>query len=811
MELKQYQSRVLDDFSRFLETSRAEIPTACIKVPTGGGKTFIATCSIKTILEIMPRRIKIVVWLVPSEAILSQTLAALKNPEHPYRQRLNADFQYRVGVYSKDECLGGENFDRVNVEEQLSILVLSYDSFRGRKESLRSRQPNGNLSSFESLPLEKPIEDAAESSLLQSINRLNPAIIVDESHHAKSPLSLEMLGNFNPSMILELTATPRAGSNIISTVTAAELKRENMVKLPVIVRNVDNRNEVLTYAIEMRRRLEIAARQSPGYIRPIVLLQAQPRSDEESTTFDKLRAELIKRAIPAEQIAIRTADINELRGVDLMSRECPIRYIITINALQEGWDCPFAYILASMANKASIVDVEQIVGRILRLPHSTRNADPNLNESYVLTSSTRFFETLDNIVQGLNATGFGKNDCRAMDERNEVVQTPLEFSPIETPSVVSDVVDDFSDLEVDAASEAEVDVDELLKQSAELGAIYDDALDEQPAGGSGMKNYRVKPEFASDIETLRLPQFVIESREGEWVGVRQSMFDAETRLEKENLEIDFDLSRAEMSIDFGNIDGDIVKIDEVGGKMQWTKARLEEQMRVVELGMTDAAKLERGRWAIINRLRDIKSLSDRQIFAYVERLTETLAAEELERLREFPAAFAECVKKFVDDRLLIHRRDKFFELLAKDRIKCRAKYRMPRAIAPSKSTDQIARSLYEAEASMNPLETKLVYHLTAIDGVRWWHRNISQREFCINGFINHYLDVMIMMDDGRIIFAETKGEHLANDDSAMKARLGRAWQSMAGDRFRYFMVFDDKDDLIDGVVNMSRFLNIIGG
>ena len=78
----------------------------------------------------------------------------------------------------------------------------------------------------------------------------------------------------------------------------------------------------------------------------------------------------MKNGIPAEQIAIKTADINELKNADLLSPNCPIRFIITVNALKEGWDCPFAYILASLANRTSQVDVEQIVGRILRLPYT---------------------------------------------------------------------------------------------------------------------------------------------------------------------------------------------------------------------------------------------------------------------------------------------------------------------------------------------------------------------------------------------------------------------------------------------------------
>ena len=181
MELKRYQKEVIADLKRFLEILCATrdykdtytqfwqdkgfpvgfggmklyqdilpgVPHICFKVPTGGGKTFIACNSIKPIFDALPTgKARVVVWLVPSEAILEQTLKALKNPEHPYRQKLNTCFGSRVAVYDKQQLLNGENFNITTVTEQLSVMVLSYDSFRGRKESLKSRQENSNLVSF---------------------------------------------------------------------------------------------------------------------------------------------------------------------------------------------------------------------------------------------------------------------------------------------------------------------------------------------------------------------------------------------------------------------------------------------------------------------------------------------------------------------------------------------------------------------------------------------------------------------------------------------------------------------------------------
>ena len=464
MELKTYQKKVISDLSTYMQllnqTGKIDqayrlfwnqkglpvesgkippyqnilpgVPHLCLKVPTGGGKTFIACNAIRPIFDGLPNtKTKAVVWLVPSESIMTQTLAALKNPEHPYRQRINTDFNSRVEVYTKEELLNGQNFNITSISEQLSIMVLSYDSFRGRKESLKAKQENSNLA-----PIAKalgapvnPIADVDETALMQVINQLNPVVIVDESHHARSNLSKDMLTNFNPSFVLDLTATPTKDSNVLCYVDAIQLKRENMVKLPVIVYNRDSMQEVIVDAIDLRNRLEQQAQdeylQTGNYVRPIVLFQAQPRGKEDSATFDHLREKLISVGIPADQIAIKTADINEIKNVDLLSEDCKIRYIITVNALKEGWDCPFAYILASLANKTSQIDVEQILGRVLRQPYTRRfQKNPTLNMSYVLTSSNDFKNTLDKIVRGLNSAGFSEKDYRVGEIDNS--ESPKE-------------------------------------------------------------------------------------------------------------------------------------------------------------------------------------------------------------------------------------------------------------------------------------------------------------------------------------------------------------------------------------------------
>ena len=399
-------------------------PHICHKVPTGGGKTLIAAAALKVAMQHIDPQYKVVVWLVPSNAILEQTLRNLRNKQHPYRQRIDTDFQNRVEVLDKQQALTGHGFTLTAIRENLCILVMSFDSFRTRnKEGRKVYQENGYLQSF--APIVGEMQDGDDEVNLNSVlQAVNPVVVVDESHNATSSLSEQMLNDMHPSLVIDLTATPRENSNVICFTDALELKRNNMVKLPVIVYNHENKTQVMDSALHLQRRLEQTAREQRGEdIRPIVLFQAESKLSgaEDRETFEKVKQKLLEIGIPEEQIRIKTASIDELKGEDLLSKDCPVRYIITVNALKEGWDCPFAYILASLADRSSVVDVEQIVGRVLRLPYARKNKSDILNLSYVLTASSKFQDTLDNVVKGLNNAGFSSLDYRSVDatEQNE--------------------------------------------------------------------------------------------------------------------------------------------------------------------------------------------------------------------------------------------------------------------------------------------------------------------------------------------------------------------------------------------------------
>lgn len=873
MELKTYQKNVIGDLWRFLALLMEKqsisgayraiweeknvmvgmngmppynsvipgVPHVCLKVPTGGGKTFIAANAIKPIFDSMPHmRAKAVVWLVPSDAILTQTFKALDNRSHPYRQKIDVDFGNRVEVYSKAQLLNGQNFNPTTVTEQLSIFVLSYDSFRtSNKEGRKAYQENGNLAPF-AKTMNNPdilLGDTDETALIQVVRSLNPIIIVDESHHATSDLSVKMLNDFNPAFVLDLTATPKQGSNIISFVDAVQLKKENMVKLPVIVYNRKSQSDVYSDAISIRVKLEAQAKQeqttSGRYIRPIVLFQAQPKNTADSTTYEKIKKTLIDIGIPENQIAIKTGDKDELKNAELLSPECPIRYIITVNALKEGWDCPFAYVLATVANRTSTVDVEQILGRVLRLPYTKTNDSDVLNLSYVITSSADFYGTLDKVVEGLNCAGFSSKDYRVKDIDSEEMTQPPE-TPIQTELPVSTTeTEDIPEVdtailkakietamqEIESATPTEsIKSDDMLsaaithskEYAAELETSEETTLTAAPQEVRDKMNcFRMNEEFAEEASALLFPQFMLATGASLFSDNEYSL------LELDNLTKGFTLKDKDVQIDFSTAPAELARVDVDDSKdakpRAWKITGFDNiYFKEWFNSQPSEKRLSYCKDMICKKLSSFNCVNDKELREYVDRIVDTMTEDQLSELEQSPYPYILKIQEKVKSLIARHSAEIFDKWLEQEIIVCQPSYKLPSSISPVSFTSTIPNSLYTAEQDMNDYERKVIWELSSLNNIKWWHRNISRRGFQINGHVHAYPDIIVMTHSGRILVIEPKGDFLESE-SKQKANVGMKWSSLAGKKFRYFMVFESKQPDYPGAYSFERFMEIVKG
>lgn len=884
MELKPYQQEVITDLARFLDCVQATknlpdafhdfwaahprtplqpfpgtaiepykntvpgVPHVTIKVPTAGGKTFLAANALRTIFVAFPvGRPRAVVWLVPSITILDQTLRNLKDPGHPYRQKINTHFAGRVEVYDKAALLQGSGFSASSVQEQLSLVVLSFDSLRAKnKEDRKVYQENGNLQSFGTL-----LGDDEDITLMRVIQALNPVVVVDESHNAESDLSVDMLRNLNPSFILDLTATPRKNSNIISFVDALALKKEHMVKLPVIVYNHNDRTEVINSALQLQRNLELQAKQEQKaggrYIRPIVLFQAQPKTADDNTTFELLKKKLLDLKIPESHIRIKTAGLNELKNEDLASPTCEVRYIITVNALKEGWDAPFAYILASLADKSSAVDVEQILGRVLRQPYVAPHAAPMLNMSYVLTASGKFLETLDKIVVGLNKAGFSARDYKVADAATltpapdplaTFVQAPLNFdAPAPTPAA-----DDLADIDpsriaplvpaTDEAAAASSVADPLASLPAAGGsvqAIAEAALAQQAefektvaastAGGatplptvlqSLVKTYPIKEIFREQAAALVLPQFF-------WKKPAASLFDSgegspAVLLEKEYLLEGFPLGKADTNIKFDGVSAELYRVDLDETKKEatptFTRIDGDAKERIMAYILDPSRKDSRVKnftRRILDLIGNLYPIADKEIERYVKRILEDFTDEQFTDFANHEYTYTAKIKDKIKLLSEEYAYKQFRNFLDQDKAFIQPAYVFPTQIAPGDTSKDITKSLYEQEGKINGFEEKVINEIANLPNIAFWTRNPERgKGFRINGFLNHYPDFIIQTKSGKTLVVETKGDHL---DAEQKIKLGATWAQKAGNAFRYFMVYERR--VVDEAYKLDDFLNTV--
>lgn len=557
-----------------------------------------------------------------------------------------------------------------------------------------------------------------------------------------------------------------------------------------------------------------------------MLFQAQPKTDNDNITFDKIKHNLINLGIPEEEIKIKTANKDELKGINLMSEQCPVRYIITVNALKEGWDCPFAYILATLANKTSAVDVEQILGRILRQPYAIRHSNELLNISYVFTCSNDFRQTVEKIIVSLQKAGFSRKDFREIEKNVPQQQHPVTwgnlFENVESNDIETEIEDtlmNMTDEEVESIkteihiSGANTDIASLQEQAKQLSQEYDKQIDENSTSDDPLagimpmdKYYKINVEYQEVASAMNLPIFYTKTSasifsEEEWVPLEKSM-----------LTKGFDLSTKDTFVDFTIIrpQGTTIDIAESGDSYVPVRRNNQQAIDLIRSQYVDkSASDKKGLLAKqIARLIRIDSIPEPRIMEYVSKVIERFNADEINNLIDNTYNTRDTIQNKIEILLKEHQAETFNRWLDISRIEVQPHYTfLYKVVFASKELQGLEKGLYVKEENVNDFEYDVISAIADNNNVLFWHRNPDRKGFCLNGFINHYPDFIVRMKSGRTILVETKGDHLVNDDSLNKIKIGRKWADMSGSNYRYFMVFETKE--VEGAITVKQLLQYL--
>jgi len=721
------------------------LPCFCLKIPTGGGKTFLAVKTIDLInTNYLKNQTGLILWVVPSTQIYNQTIRSLRNRDHPYRQHLDIASAGRTLILEK-----GDNFSPIDVRENLIVFMLMLPSAnRKTKDVLRMFKDSGGFADFfppednleanvhllENVPNLDTFEKESrfwgklvKTSLGNTLRLLNPVIILDEGHKAYSQTAQDTLQGFNPSIIVELSATPPDQSNKLVDITGIELNREEMIKFDLHIFNKANPDwrETLLEAHNHLEMLKAKAREyhanTNNYIRPICLIQVERTGKDQRKSglihSEDVREHLINIVgLQPEEVAVKTSEKDELKEVDdvggLVSENCRIRYIITKQALQEGWDCAFAYCLAILTKPGSKTALTQLVGRILRQPFAKKTGVKELDESYVFCFQQKGAELLEEIRKGFKGEGLGDLAGR--------IAMADELSGEESGEVIA----------------------------------------------------HVRDKFKNAAEQIILPVFAIRDDAG-WRKVSYEM-DIESQIPWQKADLS-KMSSTQLSA--------LEQKD-----LAQTAAISEDQSRVLELKETLQLKPTALPLDPVFLARHLIDIVPNPWVAY------EFGKTVIENLRtRFPEKIVVNNFVFIIEELRKHlAREKdrlaeqvFRDMISEDRMHFLViannlgyKLRTQRRVHPprlTKSTgDQLERSLFDYvpydDFDSEP-ERRIAWYLDDQDKLLFWYRNIPKHDYGVQGWRKHRVFADFIFTDksnangfNRVFVVETKGIHLKDND-----------------------------------------------
>jgi type III restriction enzyme len=340
---------------------------------TGVGKTFLMSSLIDYVAAQGVRNVLVV---TPGSVIQKKTLANFDAASTKYVP--GAD--HRPVIVTPDNFQAGDVPTALRDGKELKVFVFNVQQLirPTNKVSRRVRETDEHLGDA----LYKHLEDAED--LL---------VIADEHHmyHEKAKAFSGAIRSLKPLALVGLTATPASGdeSKVVFQYTLGEAIADAHVKVPVIVYRKDGTKDERTQLLDachLLRQKEaaykefIAMQAHRSAVKPVLFVVCT--SIEHATQVGQVLAQDGFIGDPAAVLEINSESSDEaLAALDAVeSSGSPIRAIVSVNMLREGWDVKNIAVIVALRRLASQTLTEQILGRGLRLPFGERTQVPLVDQ-----------------------------------------------------------------------------------------------------------------------------------------------------------------------------------------------------------------------------------------------------------------------------------------------------------------------------------------------------------------------------------------------------------------------------------------------
>lgn len=333
-----------------------------VDVATGVGKTFVIAAVIEYFAALGHRHFAII---TPGSTILSKTV----------RNFSAGDSRSLLGGMSiRPEVVTSDTFDSAMVamqmaeEDTVKLYVFTVQSLTKptTKQGRRTHE------------FREALGDGFYSRLASEPDLI---VLADEHHTYYGPGFSAAVRDLNPHALIGLTATPHPRTpreQIIYRYPLAAAIADRYVKTPVIVGRRDDRDDDRTkladgvQLLEMKRKAVQAYAESTGRlpVNPVMLVIAQTINDAEEYADLLQRDDFFDGTLRGRVLVVHSdqpeAALSDLDKIELP--QSPVRVVVSVGMLKEGWDVKNVYVIASMRASVSDILTEQTLGRGLRLP-----------------------------------------------------------------------------------------------------------------------------------------------------------------------------------------------------------------------------------------------------------------------------------------------------------------------------------------------------------------------------------------------------------------------------------------------------------
>lgn len=839
-QLKEYQKTTLNKLQKYLELTRfkgaagafhefypqygynkikglEEVPYVCLRLPTGGGKTYLAANSISiassTYLE---TETPIVLWFCPTTTIKTQTLETLKNPRHPNREVLEKAFGGEVLVFDIEDYT---NLRPQDIGNKCCVFVSTFQTFKITDTNARriyahneNLEPHfGKIPNAQNMENLERIEEGVDKgkikySFANLLNVYRPIIIADEAHNNSTKLAYETLKRVNPSCIIEYTATPAANSNVLHRVCAMELKVEDMIKLPIILTVHQTWQESLSASVLARKSLEEYAKIDRQYIRPILLIQAE--SKDREVTVDVIKKYLTEQEnIEDCKIAVATGDQRELDGIDIFNPNCKIEYVITVEALKEGWDCSFAYVFCSVAQRHSAKDIEQLLGRVLRMPYAQTRTQDELNKAYAFVSNDSWQNGVAQLKDRLVEMGFEENEVPdsiqtrlpvPLGGTNEKRPLKLNVSKFDMSKFTEEEKKKIEVISTPIGDEVLVNTDKIIPHEMEEKIIQATPAAERKAVSINLRVelrnqvvYERKYPFQEnkDFKVPQLTLFIDDDwspdcdeyfldAAGKWLlDYPATLTEGEFRLKKEGAVYSIDIKGNSIVDRYLQ---ETFALDLADTHTDWTIPKL-------AIWITQQIPDD-----MITQQVQVQFV--RQLLEYLT-INRGLSFNDLLRTKFI---LKDAIKEKINDLKSQAEKSGMQRTLFSTDAKLKTDFSYSIDFAGKQyipintySGTEFNKHYFPQVGKLNQEEAVCAKAIDRLDEVEYWVRNIEKHQYSFRlpkadgGF---YPDFVAKLKDGRILAVEYKGEHLAtNEDTKNKDLIGKLWEKSSNGKCLFLM------------------------